>query len=180
MPSSLSINSFPLRIFQFLTVHGDQTHSILHELSVIGVPWHLCVLHRALQKSWTERSTFFHIIGCVTHAYKYSTQISFSFRLPQETERQTEPNCSARFNGPLPHFQSLASCSADTVQCTWFNFLGTVCNIQNALPVNFLKTPQSSAISVAKVMSVSRTMTFDRSCGRALVRVSFIKPLIPE
>lgn len=46
----------------------------------------------------------------------------------------------------------------------------------NVSPVNFLKMPQSSAMSVAKVMSVSRTMTFDRSEGKALVSVSFIKP----
>lgn len=43
-------------------------------------------------------------------------------------------------------------------------------------PVNFLKIPHSSAMSVAKVMSVSRTMTLERSGGRVLVSVSFIKP----
>ena len=44
------------------------------------------------------------------------------------------------------------------------------------LPVNLVKMPQSSAMSVAKVMSVSRTMTLDRLEGSALVRVSFISP----
>lgn len=47
---------------------------------------------------------------------------------------------------------------------------------EDVSPVNFLKMPQSSAMSVAKVMSVSRTMTLDRSEGKALVSVSFIKP----
>lgn len=43
-------------------------------------------------------------------------------------------------------------------------------------PENFPKTAQSSAMSVAKVMSVSKTMTLERLEGSALVSVSFISP----
>ena len=45
-----------------------------------------------------------------------------------------------------------------------------------ASPLNLWKTAQSSAMSVAKVISVSRTMTFCRSGGKVLVSTSFIRP----
>lgn len=44
------------------------------------------------------------------------------------------------------------------------------------IPLNLWKTAHSSAMSVAKVMSVSRTMTRSRLEGRVLVRTNFISP----